>query len=537
MKFGLYARKSSEDAGKQVQSIEDQIKTFEEKSKREGFEITKIYTESRSAKTPGRREKFNQLIKDIKEGVIDGIVCWKLDRLSRNDLEGGEIKHWLQTGVIKKIITFDRTYYPTDNSLLMSVELGMATEYSRSLATNTKRGQKFKTQKGWYPSVAPIGYVNTEDKLKGEKEIHPDPERFTLVSKAWELVLSGMTVPQVLEETKAMGLKTPATRSKSEKFLSLNGLYNLFRNPFYYGYFKWSGELFEGKHEPMITVDEFEKVQDFIAGRSRPKTRKYNFPYTGMIQCGYCGAQITAAPKDKTRTDGSINHRVYYRCTKRKAGIKCNQKSIRKESLEDQMIELLESVEIPKEFTEWAIQWLKDNNDESITKEKSVLEQQKINLTKIDDQLQKLLDMQLNGYIDLDTFKMKNKSLLDEKKEISRSIDLGIDSQAYRIDKTIEVFEFCRELPKRFKNSSIALKKQILDTLGSHWTLLDGKLSVELDPAYKATQNLAVQEWVNDSRFPTLETRINSTHSPEERALIKNGGGGGELPPSSGKAL
>lgn len=108
-----------------------------------------------------------------------------------------------------------------------------------------------------------------------------------------------------------------------------------------------------------------------------------------------------------------------------------------------------------------------------------------------------------------------------------------LDSQAYRIDKTIEVFEFCKDLPNRFKNGSILVRKQILDTLGSHWTLLDGKLSVELDPAYKATQKLASQEWINDSRFPTLATRIEPGFDAETCQLIKNGGGGEVLPPAS----
>ncbi len=533
MKFGLYARRSSEDAGKQIQSIEDQIATFQEKAYRDGFVINKIYTESRSAKVPGRREQFNQMLEDLKAGEIDGIVCWKLDRLSRNQQEGGLVMQMLQDGVIKKIITYDKTYFPNDNGLLMTIELGMATEYSRALAENTKRGQKFKTKKGWYPSVAPLGYINTTDRVKGEKEIHPDPERFNLVRKCWDLVLEGMTVPEVLRESKRLGLKVPATRSKPEKHLSLNGMYNLLKNPFYYGHFRWSGEIYEGNHEPLISKKEFDKAQDFVSGRSRPKSRKYSFPYTNMIKCGCCGASITAAPKDKTRADGTVNYRIYYRCTRRKVNIECKQKSIRKELLEEQITEVLEGVTMPESFVQWAIQWLKDNNDESMTKEQSVLNEQKISLDKLNDQLHRLLDMQLNGLIDIDTFKIKNETLMEEKRQISKQIKLGINSQAYRVDKTIEVFELCKNINGRFANLSYPARKQILDTLGSHWTLLDGKLSLELDPAYKAVAKLSKEDWIDDSRFPTLPTCIEPEFDAETVALIKNGGGGEELPPSS----
>jgi len=66
---------------------------------------------------------------------------------SRNQQEGGLIMQMLHDGVIEKILTYDRTYFPNENTMLMTFELGMATEYSRALAENTKRGQKFKTKK------------------------------------------------------------------------------------------------------------------------------------------------------------------------------------------------------------------------------------------------------------------------------------------------------------------------------------------------------------------------------------------------------
>jgi len=530
MKFGLYARKSSEDSGKQIQSIEDQIQTLTTKAHNEGLDITKIYTESRSAKTPGRRQEFNQMIEDLRNGKIDGIICWKLDRLSRNQQEGGLVMQLLHDKVIKKIFTHEKTFYPSDNSLLMTIELGMATEYSRALSENTKRGQKFKASKGCYPSVAPIGYINCTDKLKGQKDIQPDPERFHLLRKCWDLVLEGHSVPEVLRQTKLLGLKVSGTRSKPEKYLSLNGMYKIFRNIFYTGKFYWSDQLHEGSHTPMVTTEEFDQVQILISKRAHPKAYKHQLPYTGLIKCGSCGASITAANKHKTRKDGSINNRVYYRCTRRKSGIDCKQTSIRKEDLESQLIEILDQISIPESFVKWAIQWLKDNNEIDTTKEQSVLNQQKANLDKIDIQLKRLLDLRLEGLIDDSTFRAKNEALVSEKRQIGLDINSAINGQEYRIEKTIELFEFCKNLKTRFSSLSYSSKKQILDTMVSHWTLLDGKLSVELDPAYKEISKTKKENWLNDPRFPTLPTRIESGLEPEIIQLIQNGGGDEELP-------
>ena len=89
-----------------------------------------------------------------------GIVCWKIDRLARNPVDGGQVQWLLQQGVIQNIQTHDRSYLPNDNVLMMSVELGMANEYIRQLSANTSRGLKHKARMGIYPGLAPFGYIN-----------------------------------------------------------------------------------------------------------------------------------------------------------------------------------------------------------------------------------------------------------------------------------------------------------------------------------------------------------------------------------------
>ena len=86
-RFVLYARKSSEREDRQVQSINDQITYWENKAKEEGIEIIKIYTEEKSAKTPYVRKAFQEMCEQISKGHIDGILCWKLDRISRNPID------------------------------------------------------------------------------------------------------------------------------------------------------------------------------------------------------------------------------------------------------------------------------------------------------------------------------------------------------------------------------------------------------------------------------------------------------------------
>ncbi len=138
-RFVLYARKSSESEDRQIQSIDDQINYWKKRAKEESIEIVKIYTEEKSAKTPYVRKIFQEMCEEISKGNIDGILCWKLDRLSRNPVDTGAIQYMLQKEMIQRIITSDRIYYPEDSGLIFSVETGMANQYILDLSKNVKR--------------------------------------------------------------------------------------------------------------------------------------------------------------------------------------------------------------------------------------------------------------------------------------------------------------------------------------------------------------------------------------------------------------
>src|SRR3972149_10000837 len=170
IRYFLYARKSSEDEDRQIQSIESQITKLKQLSQEVNLKIVKTYTEAKSAKEPGVRDVFEKMIERVENGEADGILCWQINRLSRNPIDSGRISWLLQKGVLKSIQTIDRQYLPDDNVLLFNVESGMANQFIIDLRKNTKRGVEGKLQRGWLPSRAPLGYLND----KSEKVITQD---------------------------------------------------------------------------------------------------------------------------------------------------------------------------------------------------------------------------------------------------------------------------------------------------------------------------------------------------------------------------
>src|SRR3989344_7235334 len=128
-KYFIYARKSSESEDRQVLSIDSQVKELRELATKLNLDlINPPLNESQSAKAPGRAV-FNDMMTRILNGEAQGIICWKLDRLARNPIDGGNIIWAIkQSGI--DIVTPSQTFnQQNENTLLMYMEFGVAQKF------------------------------------------------------------------------------------------------------------------------------------------------------------------------------------------------------------------------------------------------------------------------------------------------------------------------------------------------------------------------------------------------------------------------
>ena len=283
IKYFLYARKSSESEDRQVQSIESQVNRLKRMASELHLDSKQIYTEAKSAKKPNNRPQFDEMTQRIESGDAHGILCWQINRLSRNPIDSGKLQWLLQQGILKSIRTIDREYLPGDNALLFSIESGVANQFIIELRKNTRRGLDNKLEKGWLPNLAPLGYLNDKE----EKTIIRDPERFNLVRKMWDIMLTGnSTPPRILGvANKEWGFRTRRFKRIGGNELSRSGIYKIFTNQFYAGIIKYGGRQYEGKHDPMITLEEYDRVQILLGRKGKPRPKRHTFAFTGFIRC------------------------------------------------------------------------------------------------------------------------------------------------------------------------------------------------------------------------------------------------------------
>jgi len=518
IKYFLYVRKSSESEDRQVASIDSQIKELTEVAKKEKLKIIDILTESQSAKAPGRNQ-FNDMVQRISKGEAQGILCWKLDRLARNPIDGGSINWMLQQNIIKHIRTYNRDYYPTDNVLMMSVEFGMANQFIRDLSQNTKRGLRAKAERGWYPTYASLGYIHNPFKKKGEKEIIKDPKRFDLVRKIFDLMLTGIyTPPKILKiATEKWGLK-----NKQGGKIARSTVYRILTDPFYYGQFEYpkgSGNWYHGKHKAMITLKEYDKIQILLGRKGKPRSKTHDFAFTGMIRCGECGAMITAEGKIKIQKNGNIHKYIYYHCTKRK-NPNCSQKSIEQKELEKQILNILSRIQIPSEFHQWAMKWIQiENKKESKTRNQIIINHQesyKKCLKKIDN----LIDMRSAEDITQKEFLKKKSELNQEKIRLEELLADSGDRINKHLEKAEQTFLFAEKAKETFENGDIKDKKTILAALGSNLILKDKKLSIVIQKPLFLIEKVAQHVKAINQRLEPLKKRL--TNSELEKIYLQN---------------
>ena len=481
-KLLLYARRSSDESSdKQLQSIDDQISAMKLIASNKGYRVVDVLTESKSAKTPFSRPVFEQLVTRLEAGEVDGILCWHLNRLFRNPVDQGKIAWLLQSSAVKVIQTYDRAYFPEDNVLLFNVEGAMANQYVRDLAIVSRRGMQSKADKGWLPSRAAMGYLN--DLLTNE--IYPDPERWEMVRKMWDMLLSGnYTVPQIHHiVNNEWGFRTPKTKRSGGSPIGLSSLYRIFTNQFYTGVFQWSGALYEGNHKPMITTAEFDKAQLILGRKGKPRNQVHESAFTGLVTCGQCGSMCTCTVKQKiVKKTGEIKTYTYYNCTKKKKNEDgkntCTQKPVRLDEFEKQVDIELERYAILPKFQQWAIEILNRKNDEEIKTRTEIYEQQQKTYNETQRQLDLLTQMRYKDLIDDEEFVKERNRLKSSLTKLRLQLD-SIENRAEKwLELTEKTFHFARYARKAFMAGTVQQKREIFSALGQNFLMKDKKVFI-----------------------------------------------------------
>jgi DNA invertase Pin-like site-specific DNA recombinase len=497
----IYCRKSQESEERQVLSLPAQRDEAAAIAARLGISRIETYEEAKSAKTSGRRNQFDRMIRDIRKGKINAIICWKLDRLARNMIEGGLIIDLLQSKKLQAIITPGKIYYPNENALLMSVEFGAANQYSRDLSQNVTRGLIKKARNGYPPGRACIGFANALHPVTRERIWLEDKQRFPIVKKMFEMYLSKNYSGGKVHEwaVNVAKLTTPSYRRCGNKPMQQSSIYRMLQNPIYAGYFYVQGERYE-LHKALpraISLDEHYRILQMLGIMKVSKVQKHSVIFSGYIHspsaewvgadvsfqlrcdCGYKFAYRNkqACPKCGLRYAEMLKPKylqyTYYRNVakvKRKEPVKY----ISEAEVIDAFLRYIEAhLVLSDSFVEWCKNYIREIQDERIAIAVSIKENNEIRKTALITRRARYRELLADGLISKDEY-MADVDQIDREMAMFKDNIDDIDI----VDKISDALTIGSRMVKTFKTCDLEGKRTLLSQLGSYLVWNEKELKI-----------------------------------------------------------
>lgn len=404
----LYCRVSSKEQEEKGYSLEAQEKLLCGYAERNGLVISKTFKISESASGKLIRKTFNEMLRYIKKGKINIILCEKIDRLTRNLKDGAVISDWISSDPLKEVHFVKENFIVSQNTkahenLVWDMKVAIARFYTNNLSEEVKKGQKAKIEAGWLPSGYKLGYKVIGE--KGHKIYVLDEKISPYIKKIFELYNSGnYTIKRLVETIDKEGL-----RNKNNNRVNKSTLHRLLGDPFYCGYIIWNGEEYEGKHKRIVSESLFNEVQDKLKRKYKAgQLKKHYHVFKGMVKCAECGCLVsweTQKGHDYGRCKG------YKPCSR--TGY------IRQEVIEERLDEMMRKIKPrDKVVLDWINKVLKEKHQDKKDYTQNTRESLNLALKKMENRLDRIYEDKLDEIISVEYYKMKLKEFTKKKKEV-----------------------------------------------------------------------------------------------------------------------
>ena len=463
----IYARVSSKEQEIEGYSIPAQLRLLEEYAEAKGFMVLRRFVDVETAKRAGRAN-FGEMVRWLKAHSTSRVILVeKTDRLYRN------LRDWVtideldvEIHLVKEgeVLCSDSR---SSEKFMHGIKVLMAKNYIEVLSEEVKKGMLEKAEQGIWPTGAPLGYRNVGD-ATGKRIIEPDPEVAQLVTSMFQWYAVGnISLLDLTKKAQQAGFSYT-----SGKPVPKSTIHEVLRNPLYMGVIEWKGERYRGIHQPLVTRELWQRVQDILDGRHTSKLRraKHDFAFSRLITCGHCGYSVVGEIKKKRY--------IYYRCTRYKG--ECNEPYVREEVLEEKFTALLGRLTFDSEVLDWIRNALQQSHADERREHEAAIQRLRTEYDRLQNRIHGAYIDKLDGIINTVLYENMAAEWKTEQDRIVHDIDLHQCADRSYLEEGALLIELARNAQRLFEKQEAREKRRLLNFLVSNCIWGNGELSVTL---------------------------------------------------------
>src|SRR2546430_513044 len=432
----IYARVSSKEQDKEGFSIPAQLKLIEESAAANGFAVAQEYVDVETAKQTGRAA-FGEMVAFLKaHPSVRVMLVEKTDRLYRN------LKDWVTVDELNVEMHFPKEGVVlsresrSSEKFMHGIKVLMAKNYIDNLSEEARKGMQEKAEQGIWPTKTPLGYRNITGP-DGKKIIAVDPALSPIVAQMFEWYARGdISLKEAARKAHAAGLLYPKSGAK----VPVSTVHTILRNRLYTGWFEWNGKLIQGKHEALVSVELWERVQGVMDGRFAKKVKrgKHDFAFSGLIACRDCGCAVVGEIKKQRY--------VYYHCTGyadkcQGNPASCRRNYVREEALEAQFTELLGRLKFDDEVLDWVRDALHASHADERREHEEAIKRHQAEYKRLDGRIHAMYVDKLDGLVAAAFFEKMSTQWRDEQNRCLRGIERLQAADRSYMDEGVQLLE------------------------------------------------------------------------------------------------
>ncbi len=412
----------------------------------------------------------------------------KTDRLYRN------LKDWVTVDELEVEIHSPRKAWccrgssRSSEKFMHGIRVLMAKNYIDNLSEEARKGMQEKAEQGIWPTKTPLGYRNIAGP-DGKKVIEPDPAIAPLIARLFESYATGtLSLKEAARQARASGFVYP----RSGAPIPVSTVHTILRNRLYSGDFDWNGWRFAGRHEPIVSRELWEQVQDVLDGRHARKHRrsKHDFAFSGLIACGHCGCALVGEIKKQRY--------VYYHCTGFRG--KCPEPYVRQEVIERQFATVLGRLTFDNEVLAWVREALHQSHADEKREHDEAIVRLQAEYNRLLGRMDTMYLDKLDGRIDAAFFDRMAAQWRDEQGRCLRDIEQHQNANQSYLDEGIRLLELARSAQRLFERQEAREKRRLLNFLVSNCSWKGRELTVTLCQLFDILANTVSAATTADDR-------------------------------------